>query len=617
MKPKSTMSRLLSELTGKYKLILAVVFVFILISTFANVSSSFFIQHLIDNYLPSLMGVTNPVYTGLLKLIMMMAVVYLIGVSTTYFYNRMMVVVSQGIQKKIRDNMFAHMQRLPIRYFDTHTHGNVMSFYTNDTDTLREFFSQSMPQLLSSLFTIISVTVSMLALSVPLSVVVFIFVAITIAVSSKLSAKAAKLFMAQQTAIGDLNGYIKEMINGQKVVKVFTHESQALTDFDKKNETLRKYGRSANRLTNMLMPIAMNIGAIQYVCIAFVGGLLALNGMGTVTLGTIAAFLTLSKTFSAPIGQISAQVNAVTMAIAGAKRIFSLMDETPEVDQGYVTLVNAQIDDGILKETSTKTGLWAWKHPHGDGSISYTELKGDIRFHDVDFGYVPDKLVLHHVSLFAEPGQKIAFVGATGAGKTTITNLINRFYDLADGKIRYDDININKIKKADLRRSLSIVLQDTHLFTGTVAENIRYGKLGATDEEIVEAAKIANAHDFIMRLPQGYDTCLSGDGGNLSGGQRQLIAIARAAVASPPVMILDEATSSIDTRTEQLVQKGMDGLMEGRTVFVIAHRLSTVKNSEAIMVMAQGRIIERGDHETLIAEQGQYYQLYTGNFADS
>lgn len=616
MNKKGAIRRLLQEMTGKYRVAMVFVVIFILISTFANVANSFFIQRLIDDYIPPLLVGNNPVYTNLIVALVVMAFVYAGGVAATFLYNRMMISISQGIQKRIRDNMFAHMQTLPIRYFDTHTHGNIMSHYTNDTDTLREFFTQSLPQLITSVFTILSVLIAMFTLSLPLTLIVLAFAVFTIWLSKNLSSRASGFFKNQQQSLGKLTGYIKEMINGQKVIKVFCHEGAAISEFEEKNDALRKYGKSANRITNMLMPIVMNIGAIQYVAIALIGGILALNNVSGITLGAIVAFLTLSKTFSAPIGQISVQVNAVTMALAGAERIFKLMDEEAEVDEGYVTLVKAEYKDGQLTESKNNTGIWAWKHPHTDGTLTYAELKGDVRFFDVDFAYTPGKMILHDVTLYAKPGQKIAFVGATGAGKTTITNLINRFYDIADGKIRYDGININKIKKDDLRHSLGIVLQDTHLFTGTVADNIRYGKLDATQKEIEQAAQIANADDFICRLPNGYETLLSGDGGNLSGGQRQLLAIARAAVANPPVMILDEATSSIDTRTEAIVQRGMDGLMEGRTVFVIAHRLSTVKNAEAIMVLEQGRIIERGDHEGLIQEKGKYYQLYTGAFAE-
>ena len=609
MKKTSTVRRLLKEMVGRYKLALVFVFVFIFISTFANVAGSFFVQRLVDDYIAPLLLQNNPVYSGLLKALFVMGAIYLTGVLATFAYNRMMVNISQGVQKKIRDGMFSHMQTLPIKYFDTHTHGNIMSHYTNDADTLREFFSMSLPQIISSIFTIITVTVAMLTISVYLSLIVLVFVTIMLIVSRRMGGAAVRRFVRLQKSVGELNGYIKEMINGQKIIKVFCHEQAAMDDFETKNEVLRDNASRANRLTNMVMPIVMNIGTAQYVAIALVGGLMALNGVGGVTLGAIAAFLTLSRNMSAPIGQISMQVNAITMALAGAARIFELMDQQPETDQGYVTLVRAVEKDGEYAET--KDGQWMWKHPHGDGTLTYAPLQGRVEFYDVDFAYVEGKLVLKEVSLHAEQGQKIAFVGATGAGKTTITNLINRFYDIADGKIRYDGININKIKKADLRRSLGIVLQDTHLFSGTVGENIRYGNLEASQQEIEAAAKLANAHDFIMRLPQGYETRLSGDGGNLSGGQRQLLSIARAAVANPPVMILDEATSSIDTRTEQIVQQGMDSLMSGRTVFVIAHRLSTIRNSEAIMVMENGGIIERGNHEQLLAQKGKYYQLYT------
>ncbi|MDR1563669.1 MAG: ABC transporter ATP-binding protein/permease [Oscillospiraceae bacterium] len=616
MKKNSTVKRLMKEMTGKYRTQLIIVLFLIIISSVANVAGSFFIQRLVDDYIAPLLLAEHPVFTALFTALLIMGLIYFVGVIATLIYNRMMVNVAQGVLRKIRDEMFAHMQALPIKYYDTHTHGDLMSRYTNDTDTLREMLSMSLPQAFSSIITIIAVTVAMLILSIPLSLFVFVCVAVMLWIVKKVGSKAAAHFKEQQRALGSMNGYIEEMINGQRVVKVFCHEEAAKAQFDVKNEELRKHASTATGLTNILMPVMMNIGAVQYVLIALLGGALAINGVAGMTLGTIAAFLTLSKAFSAPIGQMSTQINAITMALAGAERIFNLLDEECEVDDGYVTLVNTKSDNECT-ECTERTGTWAWKHPHEDGSITYTPLQGDVRFFDVDFGYNEEKLVLHDVTLYAKPGQKLAFVGATGAGKTTITNLINRFYDIADGKIRFDGININKIKKADLRRSLGIVLQDTHLFTGTVAENIRYGKLSATEEEIINAAKIANAHDFIMRLPEGYSTVISGDGGNLSGGQRQLLAIARAAVADPPVMILDEATSSIDTRTEAIVQKGMDGLMEGRTVFVIAHRLSTVKNADAIMVLEQGRVIERGSHETLIEAKGKYYQLYTGAFADN
>mgnify|MGYP000004240825 FL=1 len=511
--------------------------------------------------------------------------------------------------------MFEHMQTLPIRYFDTHTHGDIMSHYTNDTDTLRQMLAQSIPQMFSSLITIISVFFALLFTSWQLTIFVLCFVFIMLQVTGRVAGKSGYYFIRQQKALGDVNGYIEEMINGQKVIKVFCHEEKAKEIFDQKNEELCKDASAANSFANILMPIMGNLGNLQYVLLATIGGTMALGGAGGMTVGTIASFLQLSRSFMNPISQISNQLNMVVMALAGAERIFKLMDEEPEVDEGYVTLVNAKYDEnGELTESKERTGLWAWKHPHGDGTLTYTKMRGEVRFYDVDFGYNEEKIVLHNISLYAEPGQKVAFVGSTGAGKTTITNLINRFYDLADGKIRYDDININKIKKADLRRSLGVVLQETNLFTGTIMENIRYGKLDATDEEVYAAAKLANADDFIRLLPNGYDTVITGNGGSLSQGQRQLIAIARAAVADPPVMILDEATSSIDTRTEAIVQRGMDALMKGRTVFVIAHRLSTVRNSDVIMVLEQGRIIERGSHDKLIAEKGKYYQLYTGAF---
>lgn len=531
------------------------------------------------------------------------------------FYNRTMVSIAQGTLKRIRDEMFEHMQTLPIRYFDTHTHGDIMSHYTNDTDTLRQMLAQSIPQMFSSLITIISVFFAMLFTSWQLTIFVLCFVFIMLQVTGRVAGKSGYYFIRQQKALGDVNGYIEEMINGQKVIKVFCHEEKAKEIFDQKNEELCKDASAANSFANILMPIMGNLGNLQYVLLATIGGTMALGGAGGMTVGTIASFLQLSRSFMNPISQISNQLNMVVMALAGAERIFKLMDEEPEVDEGYVTLVNAKYDEnGELTESKERTGLWAWKHPHGDGTLTYTKMRGEVRFYDVDFGYNEEKIVLHNISLYAEPGQKVAFVGSTGAGKTTITNLINRFYDLADGKIRYDDININKIKKADLRRSLGVVLQETNLFTGTIMENIRYGKLDATDEEVYAAAKLANADDFIRLLPNGYDTVITGNGGSLSQGQRQLIAIARAAVADPPVMILDEATSSIDTRTEAIVQRGMDALMKGRTVFVIAHRLSTVRNSDVIMVLEQGRIIERGSHDKLIAEKGKYYQLYTGAF---
>ena len=618
---KKTLKRLLSYMKAyRFKLIL--VFVCIAVSAFASVMSSLFLQQLIDDYIAPLLLESAPVFTGLLFALGQMAVIYLIGAFASLLYNRIMAVVSQGTLKSIRDDMFAHMQTLPIKYFDTHTHGDIMSHYTNDTDTLRQMISQSIPQTISSVFSVVAVFFSMLSLSVWLTAFVIVFLLLMFKIIGKVTAKSGRYFVRQQQSLGAVNGYVEEMINGQKVVKVFCHEDKAKEAFDERNEELFGNAAEANKFSNVLGPIMNALGYALYVLIAVLGGLMALSGtpnlvltgMDVMTLGAIASFLQLSRSFVQPISQVTQQISSIIMAMAGASRIFALLDEESEQDEGYVTLVNAERRGDTLVEAEKHTGLWAWKHPHSDGTVTYTELTGRVELNGVDFGYVPDKIVLHDVSLYAKPGQKIAFVGATGAGKTTITNLINRFYDIADGKIRYDGININKIKKPDLRRSLGVVLQDVNLFTGTVMENIRYGKLSATDEECIAAAKLANADSFIRMLPNGYDTVLSGDGSGLSQGQRQLISIARAAVADPPVMILDEATSSIDTRTESIVQSGMDALMHGRTVFVIAHRLSTVKNSNVIMVLDHGRIIERGSHQDLIAQKGTYYRLYTGAF---
>ena len=616
-----TLKRLLSNIS-QYRIQFIFVLVSILLSAVASVVSTLFLKTLIDDYITPLLLEAVPDFSGLARLILIMAGIYLIGVIATLFYNRVMVVIAQGVLKEIRDEMFEKMQKLPIRYFDTHSHGDIMSHYTNDTDTLRQMLTQSIPQLFSSVVTIVAVFVSMLTLSLWLTIFVVLFTFIILKVVGNITSKSSKYFVSQQKSLGDVNGYIEEMINGQKVVKVFCHEDKAKELFNQKNEELCKNATEANRFANMLGPLMNNMGYILYVSMAIVGGGLAilgvtnvsLSGVGTLTLGMIASFLQLSRSFIMPLSQVSQQLSSIVMAIAGAGRIFELIDEKWEEDEGYVTLVNVNKVNGELIETKEHSHHWAWKHPHSDRTVTYTELKGEVRFFDVDFGYNEEKIVLHNISLYAEPGQKIAFVGATGAGKTTITNLINRFYDIADGKIRYDGININKIKKDDLRRSLGIVLQDVNLFTGTVMENIRYGRLDATDKECIEAAKLANADGFIRMLPDGYNTIISGDGSDLSQGQRQLISIARAAVADPPVMILDEATSSIDTHTESIVQRGMDSLMEGRTVFVIAHRLSTVKNSDVIMVLEKGRIIERGSHESLIKEKGKYYQLYTGAF---
>ena len=603
--------RLLSYMK-KYWLQLILVLICILVSAVAGVAGSTFLQTLIDDYISPMLLNGSRDFSGLASALIKLGVLYAAGILGTLFYNRLMVVVAQGILKTIRDQMFSHMQTLPIRFFDTHASGDVMSLYTNDTDTLRQMLAQSVPQIFSSIVTVIAVFVAMVRLSIWLTLFVLVFVALMMLITKFVGGKSGAFFVKQQNSIGAVNGYIEEMIHGQKVIKVFCHEEQTKEGFDKHNDALFQNAAWANSFANILMPIMNNLGYVQYVLLAMLGGALAFHGVGGLTLGAIAAFLQLSRSFTMPISQISQQASAIVMALAGAGRIFDLLDEAPETDEGYVTLVDAEEKDGVLTETNHRSGIWAWKHPHADGTVTYTRMAGDVQFFDVDFGYVPEKIVLHDVSLYAKPGEKVAFVGATGAGKTTITNLINRFYDLADGKIRYDGININKIKKPDLRRSLGIVLQDVNLFTGTVMDNIRYGRLDATDEECIAAAKRANAHHFIMLLPDGYQTVLSGDGSGLSQGQRQLLSIARAAVADPPVMILDEATSSIDTRTERIVQAGMDALMHGRTVFVIAHRLSTIQNADVIMVLDHGRIIERGNHEKLMAERGRYYLLYTG-----
>ena len=612
--PGELFLRLMKYVLKDYKFHCISVVVLIVVSVLCNVQGTMFMKNLIDEYITPFLLSDNPNFTPLAHAIARVAAFYALGVLATFGYNRLMVNVTQGTLRNLRNDLFSHMEKLPVKYFDTHAHGDIMSVYTNDIDTLRQMISQSMPQLLNSGITIISVFVSMLILSIPLTVVTMIMVGIMVFCSKKSAGQSGAYFAKQQKDLGTVNGYIEEMMNGQKVVKVFCHEEENMQNFKKLNDELYISADRANTFANFLGPINAQIGNISYVICAIVGGVLSLGKVGGFTLGGLASFLTFNKSFSMPINQISMQMNAIVMAMAGADRIFRLMDEKEELDEGYVTLVNAKEEDGKLTECEERTERWAWKHTHqNDGSVDYVEVKGEVVFNGVDFGYNDEKIVLHDIKLYAKPGQKIAFVGSTGAGKTTITNLINRFYDIQDGKIRYDGININKIKKADLRRSLGIVLQDTHLFTGTVRDNIRFGKLDATDEEIVAAAKLANADSFIRRLPDGYDTMLTGDGANLSQGQRQLLAIARAAIADPPVLILDEATSSIDTRTERIVQDGMDKLMHGRTTFVIAHRLSTVRNSDCIMVLEQGRIIERGTHDELIEEKGRYYQLYTGN----
>ena len=614
--PGKILGRILGYTFKNYKIHMIIVFICIIVSVLANVQGTLFIQSLIDDYITPLMNTSSPDFTPLLFAIARVAGFYLLGAASTFAYSKLMVYVTQGTMRNLRIDIFSHMESLPIKFFDTHSHGDIMSVYTNDIDTLRQMISQSMVQLFSSTITIVSVIVSMISISIPLTLLTLVMVAVMFIVSGKIGGKSSKYFTAQQDDLGKVNGYIEEMMNGQKVVKVFNHEGKAVEEFNELNDKLFDSAYNANKFANILMPINAQLGNISYVLCAIVGGVLAFNHVAGLTLGGLVAFMTFNKNFSQPINQISMQLNSIIMALAGADRIFKLLDEKPEEDDGYVNLVNAKIVDGKIEPSEERTGVWAWKHTHSeDGTTEYRQLKGDLVMDDVDFGYTDDKMVLHNIDLYAKPGQKIAFVGSTGAGKTTITNLINRFYDIQDGKIRYDGININKIKKSDLRRSLGIVLQETHLFTDTVMENIRYGRLDATDEEVIAAAKLANADSFIRKLPHGYDTVLTGDGGNLSQGQRQMLAIARAAVANPPALILDEATSSIDTRTEKIVQDGMDKLMKGRTTFVIAHRLSTVRNSDCIIVLEHGRIIEKGTHEQLIEQKGKYYQLYTGKTA--